>query len=98
MASSQGLLVLVFGVLIGTTIAGIVGNALNELLDADETIRNVSLTAYVLVPTVGLVPEYGHPIIITATAFIGVIVIGRTLVCRYFKPHADALATDELRE
>ena len=82
-------IVLVVGVLLGTSIVGIVANAMNGLLDASGDFRRISLAAYVFVPTIGLAPEYGHPIIIGLTAFVGVVVVGRLISKRLLQSHGE---------
>ena len=87
-------IVLVIGVLLGTSIVGIVANAMNNLLDASGDFRRVSLAAYVFVPTIGLAPEYGHPVIIGVTAFVGVVIVGRLISKRLLPSHGELVWED----
>lgn len=89
--ASPDTLVLVVGVFLGTSIAGVVANAMNDLLDASGDFRRISLAAYVFVPTIGLAPEYGHPIIIGLTAFVGVVVVGRLISKRLLQSHGELM-------
>lgn len=93
--ASPDTIVLILGVFLGTTIAGIVANAMNDLLDASGDFRRLSLAAYIFVPTIGLAPEYGHPVIIGITAFVGVVVVGRLISKRLLSSHDELEWVDE---
>lgn len=76
MVNIASISILVFGVLIGSSAAGIVAHAMNYVSDLDKGLKWSLLSVYVVALTFGLGVEYGHPIIIFVTSFIGIVVVG----------------------
>lgn len=92
---SPHLFVLVLGVLLSTSIVGVIGNLMNDILDAHDDFRRVSYAGYIFVTTIGLAPDYGHPIIIGLTAFVGVVIVGKRGAKWLLKPHTTPWTDDE---
>lgn len=76
MTNIGSILVLIGGVLIGSSAAGVVAHAMNYVSDLDKGLKWSMLSVYVVALTFGLGVEYGHPIIIFVTSFIGIVVVG----------------------
>jgi chromate transport protein ChrA len=70
------ILILVVGVLIGSSAAGVIAHAMNYVSDLDKNLKWGILSIYVVALTFGLGVDYGHPIIIFITSFIGIVIIG----------------------
>lgn len=67
--------VLVTGVLIGATAAGIIAHTMNYVVAIDKGHHWAILFGYILVLTVGMTIEYGHPLIVAITSYLGIVVV-----------------------
>jgi MFS family permease len=81
--------VLIVGVLIGATLAGIIAHTMNYVAAVDDGHHWAILFGYVLVLTVGMTIEYGHPVIVAITSFLGIFIIAGRIFDRIKKrlPH-----------
>lgn len=79
------LLTLAIGILIAGSVAGTVGYSMNYVMRADPVAHRVTLGAYVIVPSVGLIAQGENPTVVITTMFVSVIIIGRYLF-RKVKP------------
>lgn len=79
MADIISLLILFIGVLIGATAGGIVAHTMNYVSEIDGTLHSAILAVYVLVLSIGLTIEYGHPALITTTSYLGIVILGERI-------------------
>jgi MFS family permease len=67
--------ILIVGVLIGATVSGVIAHTINYIFTVDEGYHWAILFGYILVLTIGMTIEYGHPLIIAVTSFLGIVII-----------------------
>lgn len=76
MVNIASILILVAGVLIGATAAGILAHTMNYIAEVDKGLHWGILFGYVLILSAGMTVEYGHPVVNVITSFVGIVVIG----------------------
>lgn len=76
MTDAASILVLVTGVLIGSSAAGVIAHTMNYISELDKGHQWGILSGYIIVLTFGLTAQYERPLIILVTSFLGIVVIG----------------------
>ena len=71
--------ILMFGVMIGGTAAGLVAHAMHYFADAPRSVEILFLSLYVIVLTIGVSLTYGNPAIVGLSGFLSIFVVSKGL-------------------
>jgi uncharacterized membrane protein YGL010W len=96
MVNIASISVLVVGVLIGATAAGVLAHTMNYIAEVDKGLHWGILFGYVLILSVGMTVEYGRPVVNVITSFVGIVVIGGWIFefIKHKLPRRSALQTE----